>query len=137
VGWLGWGVEEVSDERKPRIFCFINSSNFPHAINTAALSEDGHFLAGHTSSDVYWAKHDIGITSDWKHDLYAAHYPHGYDLVWVDGNPKQYPEVMAAYALYVERASKEEEAEPELTCPTPSPDPMISICIKTFSNKDQ
>lgn len=99
----------MSDKPKPRIFCFINSSNFPHAINTAALSEDGHFLASRTSSDLYWAKHDIGITSDWKHEYYKEHYPDGYDLVWLDGIPTQYPEVMAAYAIYVERASKEQD----------------------------
>lgn len=41
-------------------------------------------LANHFSSGKNWCKHDMGITSDWKHDIYDAAYPDGYELVWLD-----------------------------------------------------
>jgi len=49
-----------------------------------ALAEDGLALASHLSSSVDWAKHDMGFSSDWKHDIYAELYPHGYELIWID-----------------------------------------------------
>lgn len=49
-----------------------------------ALAEDGVALAEHLSSNVNFARHDMGLTSDWKHDRYAAHAPDGFELVWVD-----------------------------------------------------
>lgn len=49
-----------------------------------ALCEDGHCLARHFSSGVDWSKHDMGITSDWKHNIYKEHCPEGYDLEWID-----------------------------------------------------
>jgi len=49
-----------------------------------ALSEDGVLLAEHLSSSVGFAKHDLGLTSDWQHDFYRAHAPNGYELEWVD-----------------------------------------------------
>lgn len=49
-----------------------------------ALSEDGHVLAEHLSSSVAFAKHDLGLTSDWQHDKYRKHAPNGFELVWVD-----------------------------------------------------
>lgn len=49
-----------------------------------ALAEDGTGLASHLSSSIDFSKHDMGLTSDWKHDTYAKHYPNGYELEWVD-----------------------------------------------------
>jgi hypothetical protein len=66
-----------------KIFCFINGGS-PGWYNVAALAEDGYCLAGHLSSSEGWAKHDIGIGSDWKHEQYKAHYPDGYELVWLN-----------------------------------------------------
>lgn len=40
-------------------------------------------IAGHWSSGESWCKHDMGITSDWKHDIYNEMYPDGYELVWL------------------------------------------------------
>ena len=51
-----------------------------------ALGEDGHGLASHLSSDEGWSKHDMGLTSNWKHDHYAEVYPGGYELEWVDNH---------------------------------------------------
>ena len=49
-----------------------------------AMTEDGHVLAEHLSSNVSFAKHDMGLTSDWKHDRYATHCPDGFELEWVE-----------------------------------------------------
>lgn len=49
-----------------------------------ALAEDGTGLAAHLSSSVAYAKHDMGLTSDWKHDIYREHCPDGFELEWVD-----------------------------------------------------
>jgi hypothetical protein len=83
-------------DRKPRIFAFVNGG-IPGLLHVVALAEDGSCLAGHGSSNVEWARHDIGIGSDWKHDLYAAHYPAGYEVEWVD-DPPSHPECAAAIA---------------------------------------
>lgn len=66
-----------------KIYCFINGGS-EGWYNVLALAEDGHCLAGHLSSNKYWAIHDIGINSDWKHEQYKEHYPDGYELVWLD-----------------------------------------------------
>ena len=49
-----------------------------------ALAADGQGLAQHLSSSLAFAKHDIGLTSGWKHDIYKKAYPDGYTLVWID-----------------------------------------------------
>ncbi len=49
-----------------------------------ALAEDGNGLGSHLSSGEEWSKHDMGLTSDWKHDSYLAHYPDGFELEWID-----------------------------------------------------
>ena len=49
-----------------------------------ALADDGTGLANHLSSSVEFAKHDMGLTSDWKHDYYREHAPNGFELEWVD-----------------------------------------------------
>jgi hypothetical protein len=63
-----------------------------------ALCEDGHGICGHASSSIEWAKHDLGLTSDWKHVLYAKYCPEGYELVWVD-DPDNSDEWRAAVKL--------------------------------------
>ncbi len=51
-----------------------------------ALADNGEGLASHLSSNVSFSKHDMGLTSDWKHDHYAKCFPEGYELIWID-NP--------------------------------------------------
>lgn len=53
-------------------------------VMACALAEDGTSLANHLSSSADFAKHDIGLTSDWHHDDYRAHYPDGYEVEWID-----------------------------------------------------
>lgn len=49
-----------------------------------ALAETGEGLASHLSSNVSFSKHDMGLTSNWKHDHYAKCFPEGYEIVWID-----------------------------------------------------
>lgn len=69
---------------QPRIYAFISNKFGPDDVCVRALAEDGTLLASHISSDVMWAKIDIGVGSDRKHDTYREHYPNGYELEWVD-----------------------------------------------------
>lgn len=67
---------------KPKIFVFINGG-IPGLLHVTALTEDGHFIAGHGCSHEHFIYHDMGFTSDWKHDRYNEHYPDGWELVYV------------------------------------------------------
>ena len=74
-----------------------------------ALAEDGTGLGEHLSSSVEFAKHDMGLTSDWKHEIYEAHAPHGYTLEWVD-DPSTHTGYQAALAINRQREADYEEA---------------------------
>lgn len=70
---------------KPKIFLSYDpATNWgPNDVIVFALAEDGTGLGSHLSSNEVWAKHDIGLTSDWHHDAYREHYPDGYELEWI------------------------------------------------------
>jgi hypothetical protein len=85
-------------EVKPKIYAFINSGEGTDWIIVVALADDGHCLASHCSSSEGWAKHDIGIGSDWKHDIYNEAYPDGWELVWVE-HPLTHEGLLKAYEL--------------------------------------
>lgn len=79
---------------RPRIYCWVNSGAGTDFQTGVAIAEDGTGLAAHISSNDAWARHDMGAGSchhrvcdcdrDRKHDLYAGHYPDGFEVVWVD-----------------------------------------------------
>lgn len=89
-----------------KIFCFVNSGRDTNWQIVIALCEDGHCLAQHLSSSEGFAKHDIGITSDCKHEKYKEHCPEGYELIWLD-NPESSVDLDAAYEKNQELATKE------------------------------
>ena len=66
-----------------KIYCWINNYQ-PNWYTVCAIAEDGEALASHISSNESFAKHDIGITSDWKHDIYNEKYPEGWELEWIN-----------------------------------------------------
>lgn len=49
-----------------------------------ALAEDGECLDTHLSSNWVYSQHDMGLTSNWKHEIYEKKYPNGYQCEWVD-----------------------------------------------------
>ncbi len=69
----------------PKIYLFVSGSykNREDVIGTG-IAEDGMVLSGHFSSNIGFLKHDLGLTSDRKHDKYKEHYPGGYELIWLD-----------------------------------------------------
>ena len=82
-----------------KIYLFCEPSDaFGHGFAGYALAEDGTGICGHFSSSIAFSKHDLGLTSDWKHDLYASHYPDGYDLEWVD-DPDNHEGFQKAFEL--------------------------------------
>jgi hypothetical protein len=87
----------------PKIYLMAFESNaLGSGYSGQAVAEDGTGICGHYSSSLHFAKHDMGLTSDWKHDLYAKHYPNGYELEWVD-NPDSCPGFLKAFELNMER----------------------------------
>jgi len=91
-------VEGVDAKPKIYLTCFPCHWGGHDDVHGQALAEDGTGLAGHLSSSESWAKHDMGLTSDWKHDTYDEHYPQGYELVWIDNHSTD-PRWQAALAL--------------------------------------
>jgi len=75
-----------------------------------ALAEDGTGLGSHLSSSVAFAKHDMGLTSDWHHESYRKHCPNGYDLEWID-DPPNHAGWMAAMVLNHAKKSEPPEAQ--------------------------
>lgn len=62
-----------------------------------AVAEDGEALASHMCSSHGWARHDMGIDENgWKRDLYAAHYPNGFVVEWVE-NPETHAALQDAF----------------------------------------
>ena len=76
----------------------VNGSTRGGDVLACALAEDGTGLGSHLSSSVSFAKHDIGLTSDWHHEAYRAHCPNGYEVEWVD-DPSTHTGWIAALAL--------------------------------------
>jgi len=74
-----------------------------------ALAEDGFCLASHLSSSISFSKHDMGLTGNWKHDVYAEYYPNGFELVWID-SPETDERWQKALALN-KAAHKEDQDE--------------------------
>ena len=69
---------------KPKIYIFMANPFGPDCA-MIAVAEDGEEVAAHVSSTVDWGKVDMGLgASRNKHDLYAAKYPDGYELEWVE-----------------------------------------------------
>jgi hypothetical protein len=80
-----------------------------------SLAEDGRGGPQHICSSLRFVPHDMGLTSDWKHDTYDKMYPEGWELVDVTGKPwaelLQIPEFAAA----VEKNQARAEARKEIS----------------------
>ena len=101
----------MNKRMRPKIYlaCFPLQSGFMAGdVHGCALAEDGTGLTGHISSHTKWAKHDLGLTSNWKHEIYGEHYPKGYELIWID-NPATDERWQAALVLNKAKYEKERE----------------------------
>lgn len=87
------------NQPKPKIYAFCNGGR-EGWYHMDALSEDGVFLAGHICSHPAYGPHDMGVTSDWKHETYRKYYPDGYEVVWVD-DARTDPRLQEAHAKHL------------------------------------
>lgn len=93
------------------IFVVPNGESY-FGVHMVALTEDGDCIAGHLSSHTTWGKHDMGIGSDWKHDIYNTEYGEGnWKLVYADEEVMESEEFKLAVQRNNEKAELEEEEE--------------------------
>jgi hypothetical protein len=60
-----------------------------------AMCECGDVLAEHYSSSEGFARHDMGVTSDWKHEYYLAHCGEGFNVQWVARDSEEWKRTLA------------------------------------------
>ena len=70
-----------------------------YAVDGLTLKGQMTVIASHGSSGETWCKHDMGITSNWKHDIYNMEHPNGYELIWLGC----FKEMKDAYDVVVEQ----------------------------------
>jgi len=97
-----------------KIFCFNNGGN-PGCMLGMAISEDGYCIAQHVSTHEGFMKHDLGMTSDWKHENYNEHYGKGnWELEWVKTEEVNNHEgLQKAIKLNIELAEAEDKQKAE------------------------
>ncbi|MBN3848668.1 hypothetical protein G3N58_17825 [Paraburkholderia sp. Ac-20342] len=92
---------------KPKIYVFSNvvgGGDGP----CYAMAEDGTVVGSHYCSNEQWAIHDLGVTSDWHHEEYRAHYPDGYEMEFVPvANRDAHASLKAALELNARQAAAE------------------------------
>lgn len=97
-----------------KIYCF-NNGGPREWLSAVAIADDGHMLAQHVCSSEGFMRHDLGISSDWKHENYNAHFGAGnWELVWIP-DPRRSPELDAAIALHKALPSEQSKADHEAT----------------------
>lgn len=99
----------MSETIKPKIYGFVNGGSHGW-YDVCGIAEDGVCLAGHCCSHPLYGPHDIGVTSDWKHETYAKYYPNGFDVEWVE-DVKAHEGLQRAFALNKAMTKEEHEAK--------------------------
>lgn len=107
----------------PKVYAFCDGGK-PGGYRCDALSEDGVFLAGHICSSPAFGPHDMGVTSDWKHEMYRQYYPDGFEVLWVEHDD---PRLRAAYALHQAHTKEEYAAKLEKIGEADTPRIVIKI----------
>ncbi len=110
-------TDALADDGLPKIFVVVDG-HMERNVYGVAIAEDGAALTGHLSSDVNWLRHDMGLTGDWKHDIYDKHYPKGYTLVDLVALTKEQLDAHVGFMAAVERHKAFKALE--LVPPTPS-----------------
>lgn len=86
----------------------LNGDVQGYAVDGFVLDEeDGrnkfNCIAQHFSTGEGFCKHDMGITSNWKHEIYDKLYPDGYELKWLgvfDNTETTWEDIKSAVANY-------------------------------------
>jgi hypothetical protein len=79
----------------PKIYIFANGETPVGDLIGTAIAEDGTLLGQHYSTNAFYMKHDMGLSSENKHNFYRAHYPDGFEVVFVP-DPSKNPGLLAA-----------------------------------------
>jgi len=75
-----------------KIYCtMIGIFGFAEHV-AVALGEDGVLLAQRLCVNKSWALHYMGVTGTENHVVYTAHFPLGWEIVWLD-DWLHYPEI--------------------------------------------
>lgn len=98
-------------ETKAKVFVWVTRRWSDGDMHCSAIAEDGTALGGHLSSNEGFARHDMGVTSDWKHEGYRAHYPAGFEVVWV-ADPASSVEFNVAYEAHKAKYPDPAEVSP-------------------------
>lgn len=94
---------------KKNIYIISIPNEEENNVSSYAICEDGYIVAYHISTNISWAKHDMGVKSNWKHKQYWEHCPEGFKLVWVDYDKvEQHEEFQKAYKLNQKLFRKED-----------------------------
>ena len=89
-----------------KIYVFCNGCS-PGWHNFLAIAEDGACLAGHVCSHHGYAAHDMGVDENgWKRDIYAKHYPDGYEVEYVEVSGKADIDAHAALTAALDAADR-------------------------------
>ena len=86
-----------------KVFIFAYHFGSGQDVVACAMDKERNGIANHLSSNLTWAQHDMGIGSDWKHEIYAEKFPNGYELVWLGliEDDKQMVEIAGAAGVDV------------------------------------
>ena len=97
----------VDEQKRHKIYIFSNGGEAGW-MSAVAIADDGHCLAQHICSHEGFMAHDMGITSNWKHENYNKHFGEGnWELEWVS-NPLSHAGLDAAYKLNQQLAETEQ-----------------------------
>ena len=92
-----------------KIFVWVSGTLNPGDLACTAIAEDGTALGGHVSSNELWAKSDMGVTTERKHERYREHYPDGFEVIWVE-NPNEHSDFARAYMKHKEKYGEDSQA---------------------------
>lgn len=85
----------------PVIYGFNNGGNSGW-MSAVLMAQDGTGLGGHVCSSEAYMPADLGILEGSRpdrHEGFKQHYPDGYRMEFVSGDPRKHEGLMAAYAL--------------------------------------
>lgn len=99
-----WAVHNPNSkplEELPVIYGYNNGGS-PGWYSAELMAQDGTPLGGHICSHEGYMEGDLGIlegSRDDRHEGFRKHYPDGYRMEFVSGDPRKHAGLMEAYRL--------------------------------------
>lgn len=81
-------------------------------MDAGLIAQDGTWMGSHLCSSEAYMPADLGClegTRSDRHEGFQKHYPDGYRMEFVSGDPRKHEGLMAAYALNQKRGAEEAE----------------------------